>query len=517
MKPVLLAIMDGFGIADAGSGNAISLAKKPYLDKLFATCPNTTLAASGTDVGLPQGQMGNSEVGHLNIGAGRIVHQELSRINMACADGSIEQNAVLIAAMDNCIQSNRPLHLMGLLSDGGVHSHIDHLEALILMAAKRGVRDIRIHAITDGRDVDPKSGIGFIKRIEDLCKKVFDEYHGCCAAIATICGRYYAMDRDNRWDRTKYAYDAIVRGSGRGAMRDAAVRFMETCYANDETDEFIFPTVLDHRGVNSGDSMIFFNFRPDRARQITRALTEGPDFDRDCFDREYESLPHFVCLTEYDATFDLPVAFPKSFPQNTLADVLAANGLKQLHIAETEKYAHVTFFFNGGIETPKEGEERILIPSPKVATYDLKPEMSAPEVTDALEDAIKQGKADFYVVNYANCDMVGHTGVIEAATAAVEAVDTGLSRVVEAVLAAGGAALITADHGNADKMLADDGTSPYTAHTTARVPLILAAADKSLGLADTGNGRLADIAPTVLDLLGIDKNIEMTGESLLTR
>lgn len=517
MKPVLLAIMDGFGLAQAGPGNAISLANKPYIDKLFATCPKTTLGASGTDVGLPQGQMGNSEVGHLNIGAGRIVHQELSRINMACTDGSIEQNPVLAAAMDNCIDNDRPLHLMGLLSDGGVHSHIDHLEALVTMAAKRGVRDIRIHAITDGRDVDPKSGAGFIEHVEKLCKQVFDEYHGCCAAIATICGRYYAMDRDNRWDRIKYAYDAIVRGSGRGTMRDAAVRFMESCYANDETDEFIFPTVLDHRGVNSGDSVIFFNFRPDRARQITRAMTEGADFDRSCFDREYESTPHFVCLTEYDATFDLPVAFPKSFPQNTLADVLSQHGLKQLHIAETEKYAHVTFFFNGGIEEPKEGEERILIPSPKVATYDLKPEMSAPEVTDALEAAIKQGKADFYVVNYANCDMVGHTGVIDAAKAAVEAVDAGLARVVEAIRDAGGAALITADHGNADKMLADDGQSPYTAHTTARVPLVLAAADTSLGLADTGDARLADIAPTILDLLGIEKNIEMSGNSLLTR
>ena len=516
MKPVLLAIMDGFGLAQAGPGNAISLAKKPYLDELFATAPQTTLGASGEDVGLPAGQMGNSEVGHLNIGAGRVVYQELSRINMACADGSIEENPVLVEAMDKCIEANRPLHLMGLLSDGGVHSHIDHLEALIRMAAKRGVRDIRIHAIMDGRDVDPKSGAGFIKRIEDLCAEVFNEYHGCMAAIATICGRYYAMDRDNRWDRVKYAYDAIVRGAGRGAMRNAAVKFVEGCYANDETDEFIFPTVLDHRGVNSGDSVIFFNFRPDRAREITRALTEGASFDEECFERGFESFPHFVCLTEYDATFDLPVAFPKTFPENTLADVLAANGLKQLHIAETEKYAHVTFFFNGGIEAPKEGEERILIPSPKVATYDLKPEMSAPEVTDALVEAIEADRADFYVVNYANCDMVGHTGVIEAAKAAVEAVDAGLARVVETIRAKGGAALITADHGNADKMLAEDGASPFTAHTTARVPLLLAAADEHLGIDEREGARLADIAPTVLDLLGIEKNFEMSGNSLLT-
>ena len=517
MKPVLLAIMDGFGLAPAGPGNAISLAEKPYLDGLFATAPHTTLAASGEDVGLPADQMGNSEVGHLNIGAGRIVHQELSRINMACADGSIEDNPVLCEAFDRCIENNRPLHLLGLLSDGGVHSHIDHLEALIRMAAKRGVRDIRIHAITDGRDVDPKSGAGYIKRIEDLCAEVFNEYHGCCAAIATICGRYYAMDRDNRWDRIKYAYDAIVRGSGRGAMRNAAVRFMEGCYAAGETDEFIFPTVLDHRGVNSGDSVVFFNFRPDRARQITRAMTEKASFDEECFDREYESFPHFVCMTEYDATFDLPIAFPKSFPENTLADVLSAHGLAQLHIAETEKYAHVTFFLNGGIEKPKEGEQRILIPSPKVKTYDLKPEMSAPEVTEALAKAIEGDEADFYVVNYANCDMVGHTGVIEAAKAAVEAVDTGLARVVEAIKGKGGAALITADHGNADKMLADDGTSPFTAHTTARVPLILACADESLGIDTRSDARLADIAPTILDLLGIEPAPEMTGRSLLTR
>ena len=517
MKPVMLAIMDGFGLAPAGPGNAISLAKKPYLDKLFATAPQTTLGASGEDVGLPAGQMGNSEVGHLNIGAGRIIYQELSRINMACADGSIEQNQVLIDAMDSAIRANRPVHVMGLLSDGGVHSHIDHMEAVIEMAAKRGSRDIRIHCFMDGRDVDPTSGITYIKRIEDFSNRMFEDYNGTFACIATICGRYYAMDRDNRWDRVKAAYDAIVRGSGRGAMRDAAQRFMEGCYASNETDEFIYPTVLNHRGVNTGDTVIFCNFRPDRARELTRAMTEGPEFDENCFDRQYESHPRFVCLTEYDPTFDVEVAFPKTFPENTLADLLAANGLKQFHIAETEKYAHVTFFFNGGIEEPKEGEERCLIPSPKVATYDLKPEMSAPEVTDALEAAIKEGKTDVYIVNYANCDMVGHTGVIPAATAAVEAVDAGLARVVEAIKEAGGAALITADHGNADKMLADDGVSPFTAHTTARVPLFLASADESLGIEDRADARLADIAPTIIDLLGIEKPAEWTGNSLLTR
>ncbi len=517
MKPVLLAIMDGFGLAPAGPGNAISLAKKPYLDGLFSNAPQTTLGASGEDVGLPDGQIGNSEVGHLNIGSGRIVYQELTRINKACVDGSIEQNEVLCSAMDAAIESNRPIHLLGLLSDGGVHSHIDHLEALITMAAKRGARDIRIHAIMDGRDVSPTSGKGYIERIVAFGDKIFEEYHGCQALVATICGRYYAMDRDNRWDRVKHAYNAIVRGAGRGALRKQTVQTVQNSYDSGTTDEFIFPTVLDHRGVNTGDTMIFFNFRPDRAREFTRAMTEGPSFDEECFDREYDSHPRMVCLTEYDPTLDAEVAFPKSFPENTLADCLAANGLKQFHIAETEKYAHVTFFFNGGREDPKEGEERCLIPSPKVATYDLQPQMSAPEVTDALEAAIEEDKADVYIVNYANCDMVGHTGKTDAAVAAVEAVDAGIARVVEAIKAKGGAALITADHGNADKMIDDDGTSPYTAHTTNRVPLFLASADSSLGLAELGDARLADIAPTIADLLEFEKPAEWTGRSLLTR
>lgn len=514
MKPVLLAIMDGFGLDEPGPGNAISLASKPYLDELFARRPNTTLGASGSDVGLPEGQMGNSEVGHLNIGAGRVVHQELSRINQACKDGSIEENPVLVEALDAAIEQGKAVHLMGLLSDGGVHSHIDHLEALIEMAAKRGAKDIRIHAFMDGRDVDPTSGVDYMQRLVDFGDHIFYDYQGALAVPATICGRYYAMDRDNRWERVQMAYNAIAAGGGKGFNRGEPVRAVKASYSEGITDEFIIPTVFDHRGMRNGDTVIFFNFRPDRARELTRCFTEA-DFDK--FERTMEPKVNFVCLTEYDPTIDAAVAFPKTFPENTLADYLAAQGLRQFHIAETEKYAHVTFFLNGGVEEPKAGEERCLIPSPKVATYDLQPQMSAPEVTDALEQAIRAEQADVYIVNYANCDMVGHTGVIDAARQAVEAVDAGLQRVVSAVLEQGGAALITADHGNADRMLAEDGASPFTAHTTARVPLILVSADEGLGLADTGEGRLADIAPTLVDLMGLAKPAEWTGNSLLTR
>ncbi|MGI6033367.1 MAG: 2,3-bisphosphoglycerate-independent phosphoglycerate mutase [Coriobacteriales bacterium] len=514
MKPVLLVIMDGFGLAPDGPGNAISLAEKPYFDKLWSTCPHTTLGASGRDVGLPDGQMGNSEVGHLNMGSGRVVRQELTRINDAVADGSIEQNEVLCKAFDKAINAGRAIHLMGLLSDGGVHSNIEHLEALIEMAAKRGARDIRIHAFMDGRDVDPESGAGFIQRIVDFGDHIFNDYHAAQADIATISGRYYAMDRDNRWERIQQAWNAICLGQGKGFAKNRPVDAVKASYKIGKTDEFIIPTVLDHRGVNDGDTVVFFNFRPDRARQLTRAFIE-PDFDE--FDRVHVPDANFVCMTEYDATFDVPVAFPKTFPENTLADYLAANGLTQYHTAETEKYAHVTFFFNGGVEEPKEGESRKLIASPKVATYDLKPEMSEPEVTETLEQAIQADAADVYIVNYANCDMVGHTGVIEAATQAVEAVDHGLSHVVEAVLAKGGAALVTADHGNADKMLSDDGKSPFTAHTTNRVPFILVSGDKGLGLADTDEGRLADVAPTLVDILGLAKPAQWDGNSLLRR
>lgn len=514
MKPVLLVIMDGFGLAEDGPGNAISLAFKPYFDELWAQRPHTTLGASGRDVGLPDGQMGNSEVGHLNMGAGRVMHQELTRINDACENGSIEENEILIEAMDAAINANRPIHLLGLLSDGGVHSNIEHLEALIEMAAKRGARDIRIHAFLDGRDVDPKSGAGYVQRIVDFCDHIFNDYGGAQAEIATISGRYYAMDRDKRWDRVQQAWNAIALGAGKGFARNRPVGAVEASYKVDITDEFVIPTVLNHRGVNDGDTMIFFNFRPDRARELTRAFV---DKEFDGFPRPNVPDVNFVCLTEYDPTIDAPIAFPKAFPENTLADLLADQGLRQFHIAETEKYAHVTFFFNGGVEQPKKNEERKLIASPKVATYDLQPEMSEPLVTEALEQAINDDVADVYIVNYANCDMVGHTGVIEAATAAVEAVDHGLSHVVEAILAKGGAALITADHGNADKMLADDGENPFTAHTTARVPFVLVCNDASLGLVDGDDARLADVAPTLIDLLGLEKPEQWTGNSLLTR
>ncbi len=514
-KPVLLAIMDGFGLAPSVAGNAISLANTPFLDELFATCPNISLQASGEAVGLPAGQIGNSEVGHLNIGAGRVVHQELTRINKACKDGSIEENQVLIEAMDAAINSNHPIHFMGLLSDGGVHSNIEHLEALIEMAAKRGAKDMRIHAFLDGRDVSPKSGVEYVQRTVDFCEHIFQDYHGAQAGIATISGRYYAMDRDKRWDRVQQTWNAMAVGAGKGFNRYEPVRAVEASYAIGDTDEFVIPTVFDHRGINDDDTLIFFNFRPDRARQITRAFV---DEDFDGFERL--NFPHvnFVCLTEYDATIDAPVAFPKEFPKNTLADVLAENGLTQLHTAETEKYAHVTFFFNGGIEKPKEGEKRVLIPSPKVATYDLQPEMSAPQVTEKLVEAIKSNEADVYIVNYANCDMVGHTGVIDAAIKAVEAVDSGLSKVIAAIKEAGGVALVTADHGNADCMLDADGTSPHTAHTTAPVPLILvdSCENSTLSLEQRDDAKLADIAPTMLDLLKIKKPTEWTGTSLLT-
>lgn len=515
-KPILLAIMDGFGLAPSSEANAISLAKTPFLDKLFSSCPNISLHASGEYVGLPDGQIGNSEVGHLNIGAGRVVNQELTRINKACKDGSIEENKVLIKAMDDAIKSNHPIHFIGLLSDGGVHSNIEHLEALIEMAAKRGSKDMRIHAFLDGRDVSPKSGIEYVQRTVDFCEHIFQDYQGAQAGIATISGRYYAMDRDKRWDRVSQAWNAMAVGAGKGFNRYEPVRAVEASYSIGDTDEFMIPTVLDHRGINDGDTLIFFNFRPDRARQITRAFV---DEDFDGFKRL--NFPHvnFVCLTEYDSTIKAPVAFPKEFPKNTLADVLACNGLKQLHTAETEKYAHVTFFFNGGLEEPKKGEKRVLIPSPKVATYDLQPEMSASIVTDKLVDSIKSDEADVYIVNYANCDMVGHTGVIEATVKAVEAVDDGLSKIIPAIKELGGVSLITADHGNADCMLEEDGKSPHTAHTTAPVPLILVDSDKNskLSLKDRADAKLADIAPTILDLLEIEKPTEWSGTSLLTR
>ena len=504
--PLALIIMDGYGLAEPGPGNAIAAAHTPVLDELYATVPHTRLAASGRAVGLPDGQMGNSEVGHLNIGAGRVVYQELTRIDAAIEDGSIFANEVLDEAIDGAVADGRSVHFMGLLSDGGVHSHRDHLYALVRMAARRGATRIFVHCFLDGRDVSPTSGVRFVADLE-----TFLDEEGV-GRIATVMGRYYAMDRDNRWERVEKAYHAIVLGEGVRASDPVAT--VEASYADGVTDEFVVPTVIMDDGVpvatvRDGDALVFFNFRPDRAREITRAIVD-PDFAG--FDRARTPDVRFVCLTEYDPEIPAPVAFPKDLPSCVLADVLAATGLRQLHIAETEKYAHVTFFLNGGAEEPKSGEERILVPSPRVATYDLQPEMSAPGVTDELVAAIDAERADVYIVNYANCDMVGHTGVFDAAVAAVEAVDAGVGRVVEATLAKGGAALITADHGNAEAMLEPDGSGPFTAHTLSDVPLI-AVGTEATALDD--GGILADVAPTVCALLGIDQPEEWTGRSLL--
>ena len=503
-KPVALIIMDGFGYNPDSYGNAIADAKKPNLDKLFAQCPHTLIGASGLDVGLPDGQMGNSEVGHTNIGAGRVVYQMLVKISKSIKEGTIRKNPAIVGAVENCVKNGSALHLMGLLSDGGVHSHIEHLFGLMEMAKDMGVEKIYVHAFLDGRDVPPTSGAEYMEKLVEETKRIG------AGKVATVMGRFYAMDRDNAWDRVEKAYAAMVYGEGvEGCCPVGAIK---KSYEEGVTDEFMVPTVLDKEGaIKAGDSVIFFNFRPDRARQITRAFVD-PDFTG--FPRKNGFFPlHFVCMTQYDATMpNVHVAFPPEALTMTMGEYISKHGLTQLRIAETEKYAHVTFFYNGGEEKTFPGEDRILIKSPDVETFDLKPEMSAYEVTDAVVKAIEENKYNMIILNYANCDMVGHTGIEEAAVKAVEAVDACVGRTVDAILKAGGAALITADHGNAEKMKEPDG-APFTAHTTNPVPLIVAGYPCKL----REGGRLADLSPTMLDIMGLPKPPEMDGESLIVK
>lgn len=501
-KPVALIIMDGFGYNPEDYGNAIKSANKPNLDKYFRECANTIIGASGLDVGLPDGQMGNSEVGHTNIGAGRIVYQMLVKISKSIKDGDFFKNQVLVDAMNNCKEKNSSLHLMGLLSPGGVHSHMEHLYGLLEMAKKNGIEKVYVHAFLDGRDVPPSSASGYMEEAVAEINKIG------VGSVATISGRFYAMDRDNAWDRVEKAYDALVMGEG--VQESDPVQAIRNSYANGVTDEFMLPTVVNKNGmIKENDSVIFFNFRPDRARQLTRTFVD-PDFKE--FERKNGYFPvKFVCMAQYDASMpNVSVAFPPEQLTMTLGEYLAKLGKTQLRIAETQKYAHVTFFFNGGEEKQFEGEDRILIKSPDVETFDMKPEMSAYEVTDAVVDAINSDKYDVIILNYANCDMVGHTGIFDAAKAAVEAVDTCVGRMVDAILAKGGAALITADHGNADKMYEADG-SPFTAHTTNPVPFIVVGEKCEL----REGGVLADIAPTILQLLEVPQPAEMTGKSLI--
>ncbi len=508
MKPVMLCILDGFGYNPGDYGNAIKAAHTPNLDRYLNEYPHTLIGASGLDVGLPDGQMGNSEVGHTNIGAGRIVYQELTRITKSIKDGDFFANPALVEAIDHAKTTGHALHLMGLVSDGGVHSHNTHLYALLQLAKQRGLSEVYVHAIMDGRDVPPESGKGYI---EELLAKMDEIGAG---KIATISGRYYAMDRDNRWERVEKAYAAFVYGTDEaGAPLPVAnpVDAMAASYAAGVTDEFVVPVVTCAGGrVSAGDSFIFFNFRPDRAREITRTFV---DEAFDGFPRKNGRFPlDYVCFTQYDATMpNVKIAFPPQGLENVLGAYLAANGKTQLRIAETEKYAHVTFFFNGGVEAAFAGEDRALIASPKVPTYDLQPEMSAYEVADECVKRVQSGKYDVIILNFANCDMVGHTGVFDAAVAAVEAVDKAVGQVVDAVLAQGGAVILTADHGNADKMYEDDG-GPFTAHTTNPVPLAVIGA----GAVNLREGAvLADLSPTILKLVGLPQPPEMDGKSII--
>ena len=508
-KPTVLMILDGYGLNDKTECNAVALANKPVLDKLMTKYPWVKGYASGMAVGLPDGQMGNSEVGHLNMGAGRIVYQELTRITKSIQDGDFFDTAELNAAVDNCLEKNTSLHLFGLLSDGGVHSHNTHLYGLLELAKRKGLQNVYVHCFLDGRDTAPTSGKEFMEELEAKMTEIG------VGKIASVMGRYYVMDRDNRWDRVEKAYQALV--DGEGVMVENAVEAVATSYANDVNDEFVVPTVVVKDGkaiapIKNDDSVIFFNFRPDRAREITRAFC-CDDFDG--FVRKEGRLSlTYVCFTEYDVTIpNKLIAFKKVAITNTFGEYLAAHNMTQARIAETEKYAHVTFFFNGGVETPNEGEDRILVNSPKVATYDLQPEMSVYAVADKLVEAIKSGKYDVIITNFANPDMVGHTGICEAAVKAVEAVDECVGKAYDALVEVGGQMFICADHGNAEQLIDYTNGEPFTAHTTNPVPFILVNYDENYKLKE--NGCLADIIPTMIEMMGMEKPVEMTGQSLL--
>ena len=507
-RPMALIILDGWGLREETDYNAIALASTPVWDRLWKECPHTVLHTSGSAVGLPSGQMGNSEVGHLNLGSGRVVYQEFTRVSRSIRTGSFYSNATLVGAVDTVLQNHSALHIMGLLSPGGVHSHEEHIHAMARLAAQRGVKKLYIHAFLDGRDMPPKSALSSLEAMQEELSDLG------AGRIASLIGRYYAMDRDHRWERIKKAYDLITRGEAEFVAEDA-IQGLAMAYERGETDEFVKATAIVPPGaepvrVKDGDVIINMNYRSDRARQITRPFIEK---DFDAFERdEAPQLGAFVSLTEYNKDWDIPVAFPAERLENTFGEYISKLGLRQLRLAETEKYAHVTFFFNGGVEQPFEGEERILVPSPDVATYDLKPEMSAPEVTDNLVEAIESETYDAIIVNYANGDMVGHTGVMEAAVQAVETLDECLGRVNRAIHKVGGALLITADHGNVEKMRDTESGQPFTAHTSTPVPLIYVGP----GDAALEAGALCDVAPTMLKIMGLPQPMEMTGHPLIS-
>ncbi|PPK49277.1 2,3-bisphosphoglycerate-independent phosphoglycerate mutase [Clostridium algidicarnis] len=505
-RPVMLMILDGFGATDKVEGNAVLAANKPNYDKIWSSYPHTYLNASGLDVGLPAGQMGNSEVGHLNIGSGRIIYQELTKITKEIEEGKFFKNEALNLAMDKAKENNSALHLLGLLSDGGVHSHVDHVKALLQMAKDKGLTKVYLHAFTDGRDVPPTSGIEVIADMEKYMNEIG------LGKIATISGRYYAMDRDNRWERIQLAYNAMVLGEGERAT--SGVQCVERSYKDNKTDEFILPCVIEENEtpvgkIEDNDSIIFFNFRPDRAREITRALN----------DKEFQGFPRttlnltYVTMTQYDKTLEgVEVAYKPEIYTNTLGEYVSKLGKKQLRIAETEKYAHVTFFFNGGVEAPNEGEDRVLVLSPKVATYDLQPEMSAYEVTEKLIEKIDEDQYDMIILNFANPDMVGHTGVFEAAKKAIEVIDECLGKISDKILEKDGSLFVTADHGNSEQMVEYGTKNPMTAHTTNKVPFIYIS-NNATPLRE--EGRLSDITPTILQVMGLEAPVEMTAESLI--